>query len=247
MNIEDFFKENPKVALAFSGGVDSAYLLYAAVKYGCDVKAYYVKSAFQPQFELDDALSLAKSLGAQMQIIKVDVLADPNVVANPANRCYYCKKGIFGAILKVAREDGYTTILDGTNASDDANDRPGMKALEEYQVLSPLRLCGITKAEVRELSREAGLFTWQKPAYACLATRIKCGEEITEEKLKITEMAENHLSMLGFMDFRVRMEGNNARVQVKKEQLRHLEVMRGEILSGLRPYYDKIIFDSEGR
>lgn len=172
MELKEFFAAHPKIALAFSGGVDSAYLLYAAKQLGAEVRAYYVKTAFQPQFELDDAKRLVEALHADMTVLLVDILSDTRVAANPANRCYFCKKSIFSSILHAASADGFTTLIDGTNASDDAGDRPGMQALRELKVYSPLRDCGLTKADVRRLSKEAGLFTWNKPAYACLATRI---------------------------------------------------------------------------
>ena len=142
---------------------------------------YFIKTAFQPAFELEDAKRLCAQLGAELSIIELDALANPDVAKNPANRCYYCKTGLFGALQKRALEDGYTVLLDGTNASDEAGDRPGMQALSELHVLSPLRLCGLTKSQIRELSREAGLFTWDKPAYACLATRIPTRQRITNE------------------------------------------------------------------
>ena len=157
MNLEEFFSTYPKVAVAFSGGVDSAYLLYMACKYAEKVKAYYVKSAFQPQFELEDAERFAKELKADMAILRLDVLSDEKVRQNPPNRCYYCKKRIFTAIREHALNDGFQVLLDGTNASDDAGDRPGMVALQELSVLSPLRLCGLTKQEIRMLSKKAGL------------------------------------------------------------------------------------------
>ena len=157
MNLEEFFSKHPIVAVAFSGGVDSAYLLYMACKYAERVKAYYVKSAFQPQFELDDAERFAKELQAEMTIIRLDVLTDEQVRMNPPNRCYFCKKRIFSAIREHAQQDGFQVLLDGTNASDDAGDRPGMVALQELAVMSPLRLCGLTKTDIRRLSKEAGL------------------------------------------------------------------------------------------
>ena len=166
MTLSDFFEQHPKAALGFSGGVDSAYLLYAAKKYGADVRAYFVKSQFQPAFELEDARRLARQLNADMRIISCDILSNETVAANPENRCYYCKQSIFGLLKQAAAEDGYTCIIDGTNASDQSGDRPGMRALSEMEVLSPLRLCGLTKAEIRERSKEAGLFTWDKPSYA---------------------------------------------------------------------------------
>lgn len=247
MELSNFFHENPKVALAFSGGVDSALLLWAAKNSGTDVTAYYVKSAFQPEFELRDARRLAEELGAKMVVIELDVLCDSEITANPANRCYYCKKRIFTAIAEAARADGYEVLIDGTNASDDAADRPGIRALQELSVRSPLRECGITKAEVRRLSREAGLFTWDKPAYACLATRIPTGEVITAEKLARTERAEEFLERLGFRDFRVRLAGENAKLQLREEQLPLLLEKRNEIIAGLAPDYRSVLLDLEVR
>ena len=247
MKLKDFFEAHPRVALAFSGGVDSAYLLYAAMKAGAMVKAYYVKTAFQPEFELADAKRLAQELGAQMEILSADPLADPIVSRNPKDRCYYCKKVIFSTILEAARRDGFETILDGTNASDDAADRPGMKALGEMRVLSPLRLCGLTKERIREASRQAGLFTWDKPAYACLATRIPTGTPITGEILEVTETAERTLAAMGFRDFRVRWLNGGAKLQFTREQLSLALEKRQEILEALRPHYTAVLLDLEGR
>ena len=206
MTLQTFFQQNPKVAVAFSGGTDSAFLLYAARQYAKEVHAYYVRSAFQPQFEYNDAVELAKQLDVSLTVIQVDVLSSPVVTANPPDRCYHCKKVIFSKITKAAAQDGFLVLLDGTNASDDASDRPGMKALQELKVLSPLRECELTKNQIRELSKKAGLFTWNKPAYACLATRIPTGCTITAERLSKTERAENFLMTLGFSDFRVSNE-----------------------------------------
>lgn len=247
MILQDFFKQHHRVALAFSGGVDSAYLLYAGIKSGCDIRAYYVKSAFQPQFELEDAKKLAEELGAKMTVLELNVLSEPQVVCNPANRCYYCKKMIFRNIISAARADRCEVLIDGTNASDDADDRPGMKALLELQVRSPLRECGITKSEVRKLSKEAGLFTWNKPAYACLATRIPTGTEITADKLHATEMSEKALTDLGFTDFRIRLSGQDAKIQVREQQLEKLLLYRREILEKLKPYYSAVTVDLEVR
>lgn len=247
MTLNDFFSENPRLALAFSGGVDSAYLLYAATAAGADVTAYYVHSAFQPAFELRDAQRLAQELGAKMRVLKLDVLSDDAITTNPPERCYHCKKRIFTAIVQAARKDGYDLLIDGTNASDDAADRPGIRALRELAVRSPLRECGITKAQVREKSREAKLFTWDKPAYACLATRIPTGETITAEKLQKTEQAEEFLKSMGFVDFRVRLMGESAKLQVRGKQLPLLIEKRNEILTGLKPLYWDILLDLEVR
>ena len=247
MNLQDFFTENRSAALAFSGGVDSSYLLYAGLKYGCDLTAYYVKAEFQPQFELDDAMRLAEQLGARMKVIRVSVLGDEDVRANGPRRCYYCKRQIFSKIMEAAQADGYSLLLDGTNASDDANDRPGMQALMELSVRSPLRECGLTKAQIRDFSKEAGLFTWDKPAYACLATRIQTGMAITAEDLETTEYAESTLASMGFRDFRVRKIGESAKLQVREEQLPLVLARRKEILDILNEKYKTITLDLKVR
>ena len=200
MTIQEFFRDNPRAALAFSGGTDSSYLLYAASRSGCDLRPYFLKTAFQLAFELEDAKKLCAALGVALTILELDVLAREEIVRNPADRCYYCKKALFTALTARARADGYPLVIDGTNASDDADDRPGMRALRELGVRSPLRECGITKKMVRAESAQAGLFTAAKPSYACLATRIPAGERIEAETLRRVETAESFLSSLGFSD-----------------------------------------------
>lgn len=247
MTLQEFFAENPRAAIAFSGGVDSSYLLYAAVQCGADVHAYFAKTAFQPQFELDDARRLAESVGAKLTVLELDALSSEDVARNPANRCYYCKQNIFGNLKRAAAEDGFTLILDGTNASDDAGDRPGMRALREMDVRSPLRECGLTKAEIRRLSHEAGLFTWDKPAYACLATRIPTGTPIQQQTLSQVEAAEEALRRLGFSDLRVRVGEQAAKLQLKADQMAKAVELRERILEELSPYFDQVLLDLEAR
>ena len=233
--LRDFFAANPRVALAFSGGVDSSYLLWAAAHYGADVTAYYVRTPFQPAFELEDARQVAELAGARMKVLDFDVLTDAQVAANPSDRCYYCKQNIFSRIGRAARADGYGLLMDGTNASDDASDRPGMRALEELDIQSPLREAGLTKAEIRELSRGLGLATWQKPSYACLASRFPYGERITIEKLKQVGRAEQFLMNRGFRQMRVRVHGEDlARIEVMPEDMDRLLALREEITSAFR-------------
>ena len=247
MRIEEFFGSNGKLAVAFSGGVDSAYLLAEAVRCGADVRAYYVKSQFQPEFEREDARRLAKAVGADLTEIEADVLSCEKVVSNPPDRCYHCKQLIMGEILRVAKADGYETVCDGTNASDDVSDRPGFRALGELGVRSPLRECGITKDEIRLRARELGLDVWDKPAYACLATRIGAGERITAEKLRITEEAESRMAGMGFSDFRVRLRGGDALVQIAAAQHDEAVERAGEIRAALRDLYNGVIIDPEPR
>lgn len=245
MTLQEFFVAHPKVALGFSGGVDSSYLLYAAKQAGADVRPYFAKTQFQPEFELEDAKRLAELVDIELTILPYDVL--PAAGFNPPDRCYYCKTALFGALVAQAKADGYDTIIDGTNASDDAGDRPGMKALQEMQVLSPLRLCGLTKQDIREKSKEAGLFTWDKPSYACLATRFPAGVQITEEGLKKVEQAESALFDLGFTDFRVRVYHGAARIQLPKAQMERGLAVRQKILDKLRPLFEGVFLDLEGR
>ena len=247
MTLEQFFQENPKCALGFSGGVDSAYLLYAGVRAGADIRPYFIKTAFQPAFELADARKLAAGLGVEVTVLELDALADPRVAANPADRCYFCKQNLFRTLKERAIADGYPVLLDGTNASDEAGDRPGMRALAELSVRSPLRECGLTKDEIRARSREAGLFTWDKPAYACLATRVPAGEAITAETLARVEGAEDALFRLGYTDFRVRVFHSAARLQLPRGQMERAVREAEAIQAALKPYFTPILLDLEGR
>lgn len=247
MELRDFFQGCPKVALGFSGGVDSAYLLYAALDHGAQVRPYFIKTAFQPQFELEDARRLCAQLGVELTVLELDVLQIPGVAENPPDRCYHCKRALFGRLRQQAQADCYTVLIDGTNASDDAGDRPGMRALGELSVRSPLRECGITKAQVRALSKEAGLFTWDKPAYACLATRVPTGEAITPETLRKVEAAEEALFSLGYSDLRVRVFHGAARLQLPGQQLEQAAKEREAILQALAPWFDTVLLDLKER
>ena len=182
-----------------------------------------------------------------MKVISIDILQLDEVTDNPSNRCYYCKKRIMGAIRREAGADGYDTIIDGTNASDDDSERPGMKALAEENILSPLRLCGMTKEEIRRRSENAGLFTWNKPAYACLATRIPTGEKITVQKLTAVEQSESYLFSLGFTDFRVRLRDGGALLQLTAKQHERAENEFELIKSELKKFFDIIRIDPNVR
>ena len=228
--LERFFAAHPKLALGFSGGVDSSFLLHFASQLSVDVAPYFVKTAFQPAFELEDARAVAEFSKATLRVIEVDVLDHPLVAYNGPDRCYHCKAAIFSRIREVAACEGCKVLIDGTNASDDAGDRPGMRALQELGVLSPLRLCELTKKDVRALSLEAGLFTHDKPAYSCLATRIRTGETITAARLAVIEAAERFLFSLGLGDLRVRTSGADATIQLPESQMAQLLAARREIV-----------------
>ncbi len=209
-----------KPAVAFSGGVDSSLLLAACRKAGADAVAITADIPQVPQSEKEDALRVAEETVTELVVIKMQgILENEKFTENGPRRCYFCKKEILGAIKKKAEELGRGPILDGTNLSDRADERPGMKAAAEDGIISPLSLCGFTKRDVRALAGKYGLSVAQKPAYSCLATRIAQGEEITAEKLLRVEKAEKALKEMGFSGFRVRSGGDAARIEVRKEEL----------------------------
>lgn len=244
MELNDFFINNPRIAVAYSGGVDSSYLLFAAKTAGADVSAYYIRSRFQPQFEIDDATRFTKSISVPMTIGTLDVLRDNAISANNEDRCYYCKTAIITKIRELAGKDGYATLCDGTNADDAEKDRPGMRALRENGVISPLRDSGLSKREIRRLSKEAGLFTHDKPAYACLATRIPEGTVIEAELLEKIERAENALYAMGFSDLRARyLPHGGVKLQIPAAQWDAAAAARADILKALRPDFDSVALD----
>ena len=180
-----FFARTPRLAVAFSGGCDSSYLVAAALRAGVGVRAYLVRTAFQLPCEVADAERLARERGLALAIVDADVLAEDAVCANPPERCYLCKSFIFSTILASMEADGWggAPLADGTNASDDPARRPGFRALAELGVTSPLRRAGMTKDDVRAASRELGLFTANKPSFSCLAVHATPGERITAASL----------------------------------------------------------------
>ncbi len=208
------------VLVAFSGGVDSAFLLkVAADSLGRNVLAVTAVSPTYPQEEHDRACALARALGVRHISIFTDELADPTFASNPPNRCYHCKKALFGKLREIAARENLRVIVDASNADDLSDYRPGRKAAEEAGIRSPLVEAGLVKAEIRLLSKEMGLETWDKPSAACLASRLPYGERITPEKLRRIDAAEKILRELGFKQVRVRSHGDLARIEVESEAL----------------------------
>lgn len=240
MELKEFLNEREGIAAAFSGGADSAYLAYAASLYAKRAEAFFVKTPFQPIKELDRALEFCRANGIRLHVLCVDTLSDADIAANGPERCYYCKRRIFSAIKEAAERMGLKEIADGSNASDDPADRPGMRALEELGVLSPFIECGLTKDDIRRLSREAGLSSWDKPSDSCLATRQEPGMPIRIEGLKRTEEAESRLRALGFSGFRVRTRGENARLEIAEGDIELLDEKKDEVVSALSSLYDGI-------
>ena len=208
------------LAVGFSGGVDSTFLLSVAHEVLGD-KALAVTSvdASIPVRELDEAKRFCSEHGIAHVICKVDPLKEEGYRKNTADRCYYCKRMIFSEIKKVAAEHGIEYVAEGSNMDDLGDYRPGLRAVSELSVVSPLREAGLSKADIRTISKAMGLPTWSKPAYACLASRFVYGEEITEEKLRMIDLAEQFLIEHGFYEERVRMHGNIARIEVPAKDI----------------------------
>lgn len=247
MNLQQYFSAHPRGALAFSGGADSVFLLWAALESGAEVQPFFIDTPFQPRWERQGAEALCQSLGVPLTILTAEPLSCPEIRENPSNRCYYCKRLLFTTLRRGAEAAGFSLLWEGTNASDDANDRPGMRALAELEVESPLRLCGLTKAEIRRRSREAGLPTWDKPSYACLATRFPTGRVITPADLARVETGEQALMALGFSDLRLRLRDWGALLQLPGGQQPDARQRWGEITEALGPLFPEVQLDPAAR
>ncbi|MBR0457721.1 MAG: ATP-dependent sacrificial sulfur transferase LarE [Victivallales bacterium] len=219
-SLQSQLRELKRVAVAFSGGVDSAFLLRVAHDVlGEDALAVTATAPFFPEREQQEATAFCQEYGIRQIHIPSNELQKEEFRSNPPNRCYLCKRSLFAGLLECAHANGISFVLDGTNMDDEGDYRPGMKALRELGILSPLRQAGFHKFEIREWSRRLGLPTAEKPSCACLASRFVYGETITKEKLRMVDKAELFLHDLGFLQLRVRVHGDLARIELLPEDL----------------------------
>lgn len=218
--LEENLAKLGKVVVAFSGGVDSAYLLAVAKKVlGGNVLAITVESCLNPDREAGEAAELCAQLGVRQIVLPVDALAIPEVSSNPPDRCYHCKRNIFGSIIARAKQEGFGVVADGSNVDDMSDYRPGAKAVAELGVISPLQIAGFTKADIRAASQAMGLPTWDKQSFACLASRFPYGDAITPAKLAMVDGAEQYLLDRGFKQVRVRIHGDIARIELPESEM----------------------------
>lgn len=248
INLVQHLKSLKRVVLAFSGGVDSTFLLKVAHEaLGDNVKAVTVQSPYIPKWEIEEAKQLVHKLGVAFEILEAPLIDE--IRNNPENRCYLCKTAVFSQIKAIAQREGYFYVIDGTNFDDIGDYRPGLKALKELEIKSPLLECQLTKQEIRSLSKELGLNTWDKPPYACLLTRIPYGNILKEEDFIKIENAEKYMMDKGFRAIRVRCHDNLARIEVDKKDMKKLfdEELLQEISSKLKEFgFQYVTLDLQG-
>ncbi len=246
----NYIKDLDTAAVAFSGGVDSTYLLAAAVEaIGDRAVAVIGRSPTYPKREMDEALSLAHQIGARHTFIDTNEIEKTEFNKNPPTRCFACKSTLFTGIWRVAENNGCRYVLEGSNADDIGDFRPGMDAARQLKVKAPLLELGFTKDEIRQLSRKMGLPTWNKPAFACLSSRIPYGKNITIEKLSRIEQAENFLRDQGFIQLRVRDYEDLCRIEVAPEDIEKLSLRetRSSVVEALKKIgYKFVCIDLEG-
>lgn len=230
-------RETGGIAVAFSSGVDSTFLLKVAhEELGERVVAVTARSHSFPKREQDEAAAFCAQEGIRQVVVDSEELAIPGFRQNPPNRCYLCKRELFTKILEIARSEGVSAVAEGSNVDDLGDYRPGLQAIRELGVRSPLREAGLNKAEIRELSRAMELPTWNKPSFACLASRFPYGERITEERLARVERAEQYLLDLGFGQVRVRSHGDLARIELCSADIPKAVAQREKIHAALKGF-----------
>ena len=241
-NLKEFFEKNPHPALAFSGGVDSTYLMYVCRELDVDMIPVVYTGGFQTVAQLVNAENLCQRYKFNPSFVEDDILSDPEIATNGEDRCYLCKKRMMNLMWDQVKEFGREYLMDGTNASDDPSNRPGMRFLEEFGVRSPLKECGLTKTDIRAYSKAASIPIWNMPSDSCLATRIQTGIELTDENLIRTERAEKGVRSFGLKDIRVRTTADGAILETLPADKDVLEKSKEEIEEVLLRYYDSIAY-----
>ncbi len=237
--LQEYIRQTGSAAVAFSGGVDSTFLLHVAHDVlGDRAVAVTARSCSFPAREWKAAQDFCEQNGIRHVVCESEELEIEGFCRNPENRCYLCKRELFEKIWAIAKDQGLHSVMEGSNLDDNGDYRPGLQAVEELGVLSPLRHAQLSKAEIRELSRELGLPTWDKPSFACLASRFVYGETITEDKLSMVDRAEQLLLDLGFRQVRVRIHGTMARIEVEPSEFEKLlaEDVRETVYSQLKAF-----------
>ena len=246
--LKSYLRELGRVAVAYSGGVDSTFLLKVAHDVlGDNVLALTAASKFIPRRELDETIKFCAENKIRQIIFEADVLNIAGVKENPVDRCYLCKRELFKNFLRLAEENKFSIVVEGSNMDDTSDYRPGMKALAELQIKSPLQVAELYKSEIRALSREMNLPTWSKPSMACLASRFVYGETLTEKNLSMVEAAEEFLLQAGFKQFRVRVHGKIARIEILPEEFDRLLKIREEVSARFKALgFDYVTLDLQG-
>lgn len=246
-SLQSFFRNNPHVAIACSGGTDSTFLVHVGASMGADVLPIVVRTPLTVPTECDEAVEFCRSQGLEPLVIDLDLLSDPGVAANGPDRCYHCKRAMFSAVRSAAEERGYHVVADGTNASDVAEERPGTRALVELGIASPLRDAGLTKSQIRRLSMSDRLGTWNKASNSCLATRVDTGVPLSPEVLDRVWRGESALQAMGYEGFRVRTDGRTARVVMPASMWQSAVSREDEIREALSPIFEDAHVSEEKR